>query len=194
MNKKNYWRMAVGVLALQLLIYLSIYDYDFYHIDVVREPMIEFLFFQSMLLGLHFRYKCENEGVTNVLGVWKIVECIMLAVIYFATKMLFTNITSAAPFQILNQIILWALLYVLFDIFMNIEGRLNKIEERGRVWKCITFISDRTLEIYLVQYVIISHCNIGHFPINWIILTATILVAAVVLRWCSQQVIQRIKV
>ena len=193
MNKKNYWRMAVVVLVLQLFVYFFVYDYSFYHIDVVREPMIEFLFFQSMLLGLHFRYKCERGDVTNVLNLWKIGGCILFAVLYFARKMLFTKLQSAAPFQILNQIMLWSLLYVIFDIFMNLESRLNKIKD-GWVWKCITFISDRTLEIYLVQYVIIAHCNIGHFPINWLVLTTTILVAAIVLRWCSQQIIQKLKV
>lgn len=155
--------------------------------------MIEFLFFQSMLLGLHFRYKCENGSIKNTLSIWKIGGCILLCVIYFTSKMIFVKIPSAAPYQIVNQIVLWVLLYVMFDIFMNLESRLHKLEG-GKLWKCITFISDRTLEIYLVQYVIIAHCNVGPFPMNWLILTATILVAAVALRWCSQQIITRIKV
>ena len=57
MNRKNYWRMAIGLFVLQLALYLTIYDTTYYHIDKVREPMIEFLFFQSMLLGLHYRWR-----------------------------------------------------------------------------------------------------------------------------------------
>lgn len=155
--------------------------------------MIEFIFFQSMLLGLHFRWRCETEGIANRVSVWKICLCILLCVVYFASKMIFVKMPSVAPYQIVNQIVLWSLLYVMFDIFMNQESRLSKLEG-GRIWKSITFISDRTLEIYLVQYVIIAHCNMGSFPVNWLILTTIILLAAIALRWSSQQIIARIKV
>ena len=116
MNSKNYWRMAVGLLVLQLILYFSVYDNSFYHIDTVREPMIEFLFFQSMLLGLHFRYESENGGIKNTINVLKIGGCILLCLLYFASKMFFVKEPSASPYQIVNQIVLWALLYVMFDI------------------------------------------------------------------------------
>ena len=64
MNTKNYWRMAAGLLVVQLLLYFTVYDASYYHIDKVREPMIEFLFFQSMILGLHYRWRsqqCNDE-------------------------------------------------------------------------------------------------------------------------------------
>lgn len=191
MNKKNYMRIAIGLFCIQMLLYLLVYDYSFYHIDAVNEPMIEFLFFQSMLLGLHYRHKCEIENVEKPLIWWKIGLCFILGVLYFASKMIFVKVSSAAPYQILNQIVLWVLLYAVFDAFMNLENRLSKFQS-GWVWKFIKFISDRTLEIYLVQFYIIAHYNIGEFPVNWIILTATILVSATVLRWCSQQIITRI--
>ena len=76
---------------------------------------------------------------------------------------------------------------------MSLEDRLNKHDD-GWVWKSLTFISDRTLEIYLVQYVIIANCNIGPFPINWLILTFAILASAVALRFGSQLLITRIKI
>ena len=193
MNKKNYWCMAGNLLLIQLVLYFSIYNYSFYHIDVVREPMIEFLFFQSMLLGLHFRWICENDGIKNSLNMWKIGGGLLLCVAYFVSKMIFVKIPAVAPYQIVNQILLWSLLYVLFDIFMNLEGCLSNLKGK-RVWRYIVFISDRTLEIYLVQYVIIARCNIGLFPVNWLILTTAILVAAVALRWCSQQIITRIRI
>lgn len=65
MNRKNYWRMALGLFVLQMVLYLTVYDISYYHIDKVREPMIEFLFFQSMLLGLHFRWRCNNEDALS---------------------------------------------------------------------------------------------------------------------------------
>ena len=82
---------------------------------------------------------------------------------------------------------------ILFDILMHTESFLRKIENTT-VWKCVSFISERTLEIYLVQYVIIDKCKIGIFPINWFILTATIIISAIILRWISQLIVKRIKI
>lgn len=193
MNRKNYWRMAKGILIVQLAIYLAVYDYSYYHIDKVREPMIEFLFFQSMLLGLHYRWRCNNEDtLEKSLPWWIFALGGVLIMVYFTSKLLFVKMESIADFQILNQIVLWGLLYVLFQIFMGIEKKLKNIENT-KTWSVVKFVSDRTLEIYLVQYVILDYCKIGPFPLNWLILTATIMGSAVFLRSLSQQIITRIK-
>lgn len=100
---------------------------------------------------------------------------------------------SLSEYQILNQIVLLALLYVLFDLFRLLEPKLKRAEQ-SKIWRCVEFIANRTLEIYLVQYVILDYCKIGPFPVNWIILTTTILLSAIILRWISQQIIKRIKI
>lgn len=107
--------------------------------------------------------------------------------------MAFVKMPSLAEYQILNQLILLALLYALFDIFMQLEPKL-KIAEQSKTWKCVEFIANRTLEIYLVQYVILEYCKIGSFPWNWLLLTTIILLSAIILRWISQQIIARIKI
>lgn len=71
MNRKNYWGMAGALCVVQLAIYLTVYDRSYYHIDTVREPMIEFLFFQSMLLGLHFRWRCRRGDMFEKQDVYK---------------------------------------------------------------------------------------------------------------------------
>lgn len=194
MNSKNYWSLASGLFVIQLVLYLTLYDKSYYHIDMVREPMIEFLFFQSMLLGLHYRWKSnKNDGSYKSLKLLEIILCITLLGIYCVSKMVFVKVQSLAELQIVNQFILWGLLYILFDVFMKLEPKLHSVENT-KFWCCTKFISDRTLEIYLVQYVILDYCKIGHFPINWIILTSTIMGSAVILRWLSQQIITRIKI
>ncbi|MGN0661264.1 MAG: hypothetical protein ACI4JX_06045 [Oscillospiraceae bacterium] len=55
--------------------------------------------------------------------------------------------------------------------------------------KTVLLISKLTLEIYLVQYAIIPRVNILFFPINWIIITATIAVSAVVLNFVTEKII-----
>ena len=49
-------------LIVQLLFYLLLYDKSYYHIDTVREPMIRFLFFDSMMIGAYFRNIKQNKN------------------------------------------------------------------------------------------------------------------------------------
>ena len=105
--------------------------------------------------------------------------------------MIFVKYEDFSAYQILNQFILWMLLHVLFQLFMGVETKL-KLIEGTLLWNCVKFIADRTLEIYLVQYVILDYLKIGPFPLNWLLLTTAILCSAICLRWLSQQVIKRI--
>lgn len=201
LNKKNYTLAALGLVAVQLVLYFFVYDKSYYHIDKVREPMIEFLFFQSMLLGLYFRRQCTKGFLTVGNSNWggqKMVlwSCLALMLaVYFASKMLFVKRASISEFQLLNQIVLFISLFLLFRCTYTLEDKLKKHSERW-LWKIVEFLSDHTLEIYCVQYVIIDWVrNMGlSFPINWFALTTTILLAATVLRWVSQKVIKLVNI
>ncbi len=190
MNSINYRYIASILFLFQLIIYFTIYDFSYYHIDTVREPMIEFIFFQSMLLGLYYRWKVKKTPYKNKqLRASMILICLVLLTVYFSSKLIFVKIVTMAPFQLINQIILWLLLYVIFDIFMRLEYKLHQIEST-KFWTCIKFISERTLEIYLVQYVILDNCKMGPFPVNWLLLTGSIIITAIILRWLSQPIIK----
>lgn len=194
MNTKNYQRTISVTFALQLILYLTIYDHSYYHIDSVYQPMIEFLFFQSMVLGLHFRWRCTQNDCLNTKASAKVIMGGgILFVLYFISKTMFVKYESIADFQILNQIVLYCFLYVLFLLFMGLEKKLQKFKGT-KCWSVIKFIADRTLEIYLVQYVILEYLKIGVFPINWLLLTSCIIAAATILRWLSRQIITRINI
>ena len=70
LTRKNYVFLGVGLFAVQLLVYSTVYDSTYYHIDTVREPMIEFLFFQSMAVGLFFREECTTGRLTVKKSTW----------------------------------------------------------------------------------------------------------------------------
>ncbi len=199
LNYRNYSRLAGGILLLQLVLYVTLYDNSYYHIDNVRQPMIEFLFFQSMLMGAHYRWRCSlslRDGESVMLGAERrpyglLAGAVGLFVLYFSSKMLFAKMPFIAELQLLNPLILLVLLYVLFRIFMQTERAL-KAAEGKKAWKIVQFIADRTLEIYLVQPVVLKFLRIGPFPLNWLLLTTVIIVAAILLRWSSQMIIRRI--
>lgn len=176
---KDHLLAVMGTVAVvYVLVYLTIYDKSYYHIDTVREPMIRFLFMESMLLGAWFR---QNDGkIRNKFKVWYPFATLGMFLIYFASKLLFSRRESLSRLQILNQVAIFVLLFLLFITFAGLDSKLEKLPRW--IKKVVGFISSITLEIYLVQYVLIDVLRpIGHFPINWMVLTIAIIVAAFVL-------------
>lgn len=197
LNRKNYAFLAIGLFVAQMIFYGLLYDRTYYHIDTVREPMIEFIFFQSMLLGLFLRKEfterqTSNQGTQSIL-LWGLL--ILALGGYFASKMLFVKRDSLSDYQILNQVILYVALFLLFCCLQSLEGRLKTLSNK-KIWKIVVFLSDHTLEIYCVQYVIIEWVrNMGlPFPLNWLILTTMIILSATALRWVSQKLIKLVKI
>lgn len=162
---------------IQLIIYAFFYDKTYFHIDTVKEPMIRFLFFQSMLLGLYFRVNHEKYLNKKSLSNW--IFLISSLVIYFITKIVFSRNEDISQFQIINQMILFITLYFVFKCFASIDGQLVKLPKMVKA--VAAFISQITLQIYAVQYVIIYKFATIAFPLNWLIITSLIVVSAYIL-------------
>lgn len=169
----------MGIIAIAwLLVYFTVYDKSYYHIDTVREPMIRFLFMECMLLGAWFRQ--NDEKVRNKFKAWHPIVTALVFCIYFASKILFSRRESLASFQILNQVVIFVLLIMIFVTFAGLDKKLENLP--AWIKKAISFVSDLTLEIYAVQYVLIGLIRpVGIFPLNWILLTASILGSAFIL-------------
>lgn len=170
--------IMMGVLIIGIMIYLFAYDKSYYHIDNVREPMIRFLFMESMFLGAWFR---KNEHrILNKFKWWYLVMMFAMLLVYFVSKILFSKGKIFISLQILNQAVIFVLLFFIFLVFAGLNGKLDKTPEK--IKRLINFISSLTLEIYVVQYVLIDYIRpIGHFPINWVILTLAIVSSAFLL-------------
>ncbi|MEB4860644.1 acyltransferase family protein [Priestia megaterium] len=186
---RNIPKIILGLLIIELLVYVFIYDKSTYHIDTVREPMIRFLFFQAMLLGAYFRIYKEKFINNNRIIYW--VASLVLFVIYFASKLAFVKFDTLSPYQILNQIVLFGLLYFVFRCFAGIDAMLEALPVKIKA--IISFISMITLEIYVVQYVIIPRLAFLIFPLNWFLITSTIIVTAYLLHIISNSVIKGIE-
>ncbi len=170
--------MMLAVFVIYALLYFFGYDKTYYHIDTVREPMIRFLFFEAMLLGAYFRR--HYERYCDTAKAWHWICFVMLLVLYFASKMLFVKIPALSSLQILNQLLLVALLYTVMCCIVGINGKLEKLPER--IKKMVYYLAEITLEIYVVQYAIIPRlAKAGAFPVNWLLVTTTILAAASIL-------------
>lgn len=170
--------VMLGVAAAWLLVYVFAYDKSYYHIDTVREPMVRFLFMESMLLGAWFR---QHDAKLRSRFDWRwAAAVVMMLGVYFVSKLLFSKRAALAPLQLLNQAAVFALLCCLFRTFAGLDSALEKLPKP--VKKCIGFLAQITLEIYVVQYVLIDVLRpVAGFPLNWLLLTGSILASAFVL-------------
>lgn len=177
--RQRILQVMLVIAILWLSVFWFFYDRSYYHIDTVREPMIRFLFFESMLLGAWFR---ENDvKVRNSFNLKYPILSVFSFFAYFASKLLFAKVEKLASYQFLNQITIFILLYFLFRTFYSMDEKLEHLP--GKIKSLIFFISDMTLEIYVVQYVIITEIRRLDlvFPLNWFFLTTSIIVAAYIL-------------
>ena len=179
------------IFSIQMLVYILFYDKTTYHIDSVYEYMVKFLYFIAMLMGAYVRvndikFRSKSRIINAVL-------ILPLGAAYFASKMFFvkfSNNTTVSQFQIINQIILLALVYYIFVFTAGMDKKLEKLP--GTIKSIINFIGSMTLEIYMVQDVLVPQCNIGAFPINWIFITLAIAIASFALHLVSDKVISKI--
>lgn len=177
--KSNYLIKRIPLIMLsafliQLLVYFFFYDKTYYHIDAVREPMIRFLFFQSMLMGLYFRANHVKYVNVKKLSNWIFLMISILA--YFVTKLVFVKINQVSQFQIFNQVILFFTLYYVFKCFASVDEQLVRLPQILKI--PIGFLAKITLQIYAVQYVIIPRFANLIFPLNWLVITTLIIILA----------------
>ena len=179
--------IVAGVILLaHIIVYIFAYDKSYYHIDTVREPMIWFLFMESMLIGAWFRQK--DEIIRNKFHWYYPIISVLLIGAYFGSKIAFTKWETISSFQIVNQFVLLLALASLLLLFSSLDMYLEKMPMWLRV--PIKFISEMTLEIYVVQYVLIDLLRpIGRFPLAWLAITASILVSATVLHFVCKGIL-----
>ena len=161
------------LLIVWITVYLLFVDKSVYHIDDVSKPFILFLYFSSMLLGGLFR---KYQDAYKQLKWWNVVLLFVSLVVYFGTKILFSKMESVAFLQIINQLSILAALYFVFAVFIGLEEKLAKIP--AWINETVKFISNVTLQIYIVQFVIIRALENLAFPLNFLATTAAILAAA----------------
>ena len=158
---------AAAVSVLYFVLFYTVYDNSFYHIDDVNNKMIWHLFMLSMMVGCHFRM--NEEKYLNKGGVLPWIATAVCAVLYFGTKLGASRGIIPPQLQWVNQLMLLVLLVCLFRSVMGIEQKIRNIPKA--VFAPIRTIADMAFELYLAQAVIIPTFNTGKdtFPYNFLI-------------------------
>lgn len=112
-------------------------------------------------------------------------------VLYFLSKTLFAKNAISSEIQIANQVLIFLLLFAVFRLFIGIDQKLDGIPKVFK--RLIDFVAAITLEIYVVQYVLIDLIRpLFGFPVNWIVLTGAIGLSAIILHYVSDFIVKRI--
>ncbi len=191
-HTRKHLLVVMAIIAIAYVaIYVFIYDKSTYHIDTVREPFIRFLFMESMLLGAWFKLndtKLRNHGKPLVYAAGMAVSFIA----YFASKILLSR-GGISQIQIANQVIIFILLLFIMRWFSSIDKYLEKAPKW--LFMVVDLIAKLTLEIYLVQYVLIDVIRKLDifFPLNWIVLTASIAITALTLHIIMEFLIKTVE-
>lgn len=169
----------------QIFVLIFCYDLSYYHIDAVAEPMIRFLFWYAMLIGLHFRI--NSEKYCDKKNIPTLILLPGLFVLYFSVKLACMQEVIPLYLQWVPQIILLMLLITIFRCSISYETMLNKLHTK--VQSIIAFLAGLTLEIYIVQYAPILYLNKGAFPLNFLLVSISILLFAWILHISTNQLI-----
>lgn len=176
----THW-VLLATLVLFAIVYIFFFDRSRYHIDNVEENWVRFQFWLSMMLGVTLREKYDTIEKTISPAEWA--GTAILFVGYFAGKVLVSRYAALSSVQFLSPMLLIMLVWQISRIFIKLEKR-GILESAGKWNRLVEFLASLTLEIYLVQNVIIHHLSTLPFPVNFIVVTGLILVAA----WAVHQI------
>ena len=107
-------------------------------------------------------------------------------IVYFVSKIIFSRIETLLPLQIANQFVILMALFSVFDLFMSLEQVFKKMPEKLNL--VVKHISNITLQIYIVQFVIIRYCDKLSFPLNLIVVILAIIVVATLLYYIENRI------
>lgn len=194
MNLLKRWKISIGISAVVflgavLIVYVLTFDKSWYHIDVVEDHFIRFLFFAAMLLGAYFREAEQKTEKLTANNAWKNgMLAIVSIIVYFAVRLAVPTFGLYAV-----QILTWAaIIFALYCIIRWAESlELFLIKLPGKVQNILEYFAGITLQIYLVQFPIIERFETLVFPINLLVIVALIIVAATIIYWFDH-LVQRI--
>lgn len=180
--KSNLLTVIIAVAIAYFIVYIFFIDKTKYTVDYITEPFVRFVFFEAMLIGAYFRQNDSKYRNKNI--ILPLIGTAVMLVVYFASKLAVTRYAPILNFQFVVQLTLLILMSFIFRTFACLDSRFEKVP--AIIKRLVNFISGITLEIYVVQHMIIEYFQPQRgmsFPLNLIVVTLVILAAAIVLHY-----------
>lgn len=179
-EKNKYLLIFAIVLTMYLLVYIFAFDKSTYQMNNTWNLLlISFPYFLGMLFGGYLRkfgLKKRNHAWRFAFWVLATIFCVL----YFFANYIVRGNKELYSIQIIVPITLLIGLGMLVCAVYSMEESFWKWPS----WLLfsVNFVANLTLEIYVIQKPIIGVLENIFFPLNWILITVSILVCALLLR------------
>lgn len=193
---KHFCKYKYLFIGLDILIYIKLYIYVFNTNEFFVERHIVYLIlygFIAMILGSGLRELMQNKSR----GVHSLYLLIVLTGgclgLFLVMKLwIATSSVLALKLQFLTQA--FSMLFACFALMSckSIEQKIDVFMRKTALGKIVTHISVSTLEIYLIQYMIISYCKPLAFPINIILISILLIMCGVTVNRFSTFLFQKL--
>ena len=137
-----------------VVLYGVCYVLDKYHYSIESSRFKWIFYFGILLIGGHYFNQSKNHKKIDGIKRSAVISILML-IAFYGLKFCLIRYGQLMPFQFFEHIILGIFIYELFALFLNCEKDLRLFLTKIW-WKPIQYLSEITLEIFLVMDYI--HC------------------------------------
>ncbi len=190
-TKRTFLLVSLGWIVLWTIVYVFLFDKSTYEMNNTWNPMIAFPYFTSMLFGAYLRKFVKVKPAAA-----KTILCFVAGFVFLVTYFFATKLVRANEDYFSFQIIVQATLLIGVGFFVYFVYRLDDWFKKWPSWllASINFVATFTLEIYVIQKPIIKAFSGIIFPVNWIVITAVIILSAICLRIAIEAITVFIKI
>lgn len=179
---------VAAVFACYMLAYIFIVDKSEYRMNAVTHPITLFLYFTAMALGAALK-RIGLLKKTNRKRLW-VFLCVIVVVAYAFLITYVRGHSWTYDYQIAVNIVLLIAAVLLFKVVFQYEESLCLFlcpKGNSNSWRlrCVWKISELTLDIYVVQLLIIDHLKVIEFPFNLLLIIPSILAAALLVHFIA---------
>lgn len=157
------------------------------YVSIERDSLFKWIYyFAVMMLGFYCKKKKRSNAQNKVS---LLIVCSAMFVIFYGLQFVIKRCTVLLPFQFIIHVEEVVFIYYITYLFENLESFFIKIKHKTAISKIADSLAKITLEIYLVQMVVIDLCA-EHlaFPLSFVVAVVGIYVYAIIVNSISTQV------
>lgn len=189
-NHDKALHRATAIWFVAYVLFLLGVDKTAYVMNAVSHPAVLFLYFGAILAGAWVkRTQSAKQAPLSVLVKWGLL--VLFAAVYFLSTVIIRANSRYYAIQFVVPVSLLAMVYSLVSAVVSMEHILKKIPQP--VLRALGFVANLTLEIYVVQLILIDAMEDILFPVNWVMITLSILCAAAVLKLLTFGITEKLK-
>lgn len=157
------------------------------YVSIEKDSLFKWIYyFAVMMLGFYCKKKKRNNAQNKVL---LLIVCSALFIIFYGLQFAIKRYTALLSFQFIIHIEEIIFIYCITYLFENLESFFVKIKHKTAISKIADSLAKITLEIYLVQMVVIELCaEYLAFPLSFVVAVVGIYVYAIIVNYISTQV------